>query len=321
MQCSSEHRPVWPVVVVATAVIGALFAPASTPLAQQAPMHLNPVVEKLAQGKPVFGVSTTDFSLENARELVRADLDFVRVEMEHTPMNFDTLRTFLIGMIDKAAILRKGNAQPNVAPIVRLATYGREQAQWVTKQALDLGVMGVIFSTVETKEHALSAVRSMRYPQRRGSPHMEPAGLRGVGPTNALWFWGISASEYIQRADLWPLNPQGDLLAMMLIESVEGLKNVNEIASVPGVGVIYAGAGDLSMSMGVAQGSPEIEAAVQTILKACLAHNVACKINASAGDIQRRLKEGWKFLNIGAAGGGITPSIDAALRAGRTAVK
>ena len=61
----------------------------------------------------------------------------------------------------------------------------------------------------------------MRYPQRRGSPFMEPAGLRGSGPDNALWFWGVSGAEYAQRADLWPLNPAGDLIALMMIEQLQ----------------------------------------------------------------------------------------------------
>jgi 4-hydroxy-2-oxoheptanedioate aldolase len=289
------------------------------PSAQQAPEHLNPAIEKLAQGKPVFGISTTDLSLDNASALARADLDYVRVEMEHTPMSFDTLRLFLLGTIDRASIVKKGNAQQSSAPIVRLAPYGREQAHWVTKQALDLGVMGIIFSTIETKEEALSAVRSMRYPQPRGARYMEPIGLRGVGPTNAVWFWGVSTAEYTQRADLWPLNPAGDLLAIMLIESVKGVENVDAIASVPGVGMIYAGTGDLSRSMGVS--GAEVEAAVQKILKACVAHNVPCKINVTANDVQRRIKEGWRVLNVGALAGGLTPPIDSALRAGRAAVK
>ena len=81
---------------------------------------------------------------------------------------------------------------------------------------------------------------------------MTPAGLCGYGPGSALWFWGIGNDEYLQRADLWPLNPQGDLLAALMIETTEGLKNVNETAAVPGVGMLFPGnAADLSMSSGI----------------------------------------------------------------------
>jgi 4-hydroxy-2-oxoheptanedioate aldolase len=204
---------------------------------------------------------------------------------------------------------------------VRLAPYGREQAHWVVKQALDQGMTGIIFPQIDTPEQALSAVQSMRYPQRKGSAHTEPAGLRGLSPQNALWFWGISNDEYVTRADLWPLNPAGDLIAIMLIESTEGLNNVERIAAVPGVGGLYAGTGDLGMSLGLAGGSPELEAAVQRILTACLGHNIACKINTTARDIQRRIAEGWKILNVGEADGGVTAAIDAGLRAGRAVVR
>jgi 4-hydroxy-2-oxoheptanedioate aldolase len=315
----SNHRPRSP--VIAATVIAALM-PAAILFAQQSPAHLNPVVEKLAQGKPYFGISTSDLSLENAHALARADIDYVYVDMEHEPMNFEALRTFVVGMIDKAAILKKGNAQPNVAVFARFAPYGREQSEWVVKQALDIGLMGVIFNGVDTKEQALLNVRNMRYPQPKGSALMEPLGLRGSGPENALWFWGIPRAEYDRRADLWPLNPQGDLLAIMMIETTEGLKNVNEIAAVPGVGGIFVGAGgDLHQYLGVSRDSPELEAAYQTILKACLAHNVPCGMSISANDMPRRIKEGWKMLGAGRAGGGITPANDAALRAGRAALK
>lgn len=301
--------------------VGVLATASTTAVAQPAPVHLNPVIEKLAQGKPVFGTTVRDLSIENARSLSRADLDYVRVEMEHSPMNFDALRLFLLGMLDKAAILKQGDARMKIAPIVRLAPYGREHAHWVAKQALDQGITGIIFNQIDTPEQALSAVQSMRYPQRKGAPYREPAGMRGFSPQNALWFWGISSDEYVRHADLWPLSPQGDLLAIMLIESVEGLDNVERIAAVPGVGGLYAGTGDLALSMGVDAGAPELETAVQRILRACLSHGIACKINTSARDIQTRIAEGWRILNIGDADGGITPTVDAGLRAGHAVAR
>jgi 4-hydroxy-2-oxoheptanedioate aldolase len=142
----------------------------SSPLsAQDAVKHLNPVIEKLAAGKPFIGFQTGDLSLQNARTLARADIDYVYLEMEHGAMDFAGLQQFTVGMIDKAAILKKGNVQPNVAIFARFAPYGREQAQWVVKQALDIGLMGVIFNGIDNAEQALLAVRNMRYPQRKTS--------------------------------------------------------------------------------------------------------------------------------------------------------
>src|SRR6185503_700294 len=147
-------------------------------------------------------------------------------------------------------------------------------------------------------EQAALAVRSMRYPQLKGSPRMEPAGIRGYGPAGAAWIWGLSPADYERHADLWPLNPDGDLLATIMIESVEGLKRLDEIASVPGVGALFLGAGaDLSRSMGVTQNAPEVEAAFQQVLRACKAHKVACAITAnSANDVVRRVREGWSII-------------------------
>ena len=224
-------------------------------------------------------------------------------------MNFETLRVFLLGMIDKAEVVRKGNLQPNVTPLARFARYAREGGEWAVKQGLDQGLMGAIFNSVGTREQALRHVRAMRYPQRRGSPRMEPLGLRGSGPDNALWLWGVPMAEYVRRADLWPLDPAGDLMAIMMIETAEGLRNVNEIAAVPGVGGFYIGPSDLSNSLGVAPGSPETEAAVQTILEACLAHNVPCGITAGAADMPRRVEEGFRILGAGGVGGGLSVPI------------
>ena len=116
--------------------------------------HLNPVVHRLAAGERVFGVSTYDLSLEHARSLARSDIDYVYVDMEHGPMDFGALRTFLLGMTDKRAIAESGSLRPRVAALVRIAPYGRESPAWAVKQALDIGLMGLIFPAIETPEQA-----------------------------------------------------------------------------------------------------------------------------------------------------------------------
>src|SRR5205814_9182985 len=132
-------------------------------------------------------------------------------DLEPNPLDFPALNMFLVGMTDKAAILKKGNLQPNVALFARFPPEA-DQSQWVVKQALDIGLMGVIFNGVDSKEQALFAIRSMRYPQLKGSPHREPAGIRGYAPGGATWVWGHSGAEYDRHADVWPLNAEGDLI-------------------------------------------------------------------------------------------------------------
>jgi 4-hydroxy-2-oxoheptanedioate aldolase len=285
------------------ASIGVLVTPARIASAQQAPLHLNPAIEKLAHGQSIIGIQTDDMSLQNCHSLARVDFDYAYVDMEHGPLNLDGLAYCLAAMVDKAAVLKKGNAQPNVALFARFPAYGRdlESNDWIVKQALDIGLMGIIFNGVDNKEQMTRLIQYMRYPQQRTSKYQQPPGLRGYAPGNATFAWGISAAEYERRADLWPLNPGGDLLAIPMIETAEGLKNVNEIASVPGVGAIFIGAaGDLHQYLGVPQDSPEVEQARQTILAACKAHNVACGITAlTKADVDKRLKEGWKMIRTG----------------------
>ena len=83
-----------------------------------------------------------------------------------------------------------------------------------------------------------------------------------------------------------------------MIESTEGLKNLDAILSMPGIGAVFIGnANDLRHSMGVPATSPEVEAARQTILAGCKRHNIACGITVASGaDMVRRLGEGWKMI-------------------------
>jgi 4-hydroxy-2-oxoheptanedioate aldolase len=287
----------------AVVFITALITPTGIASAQQASLHLNPAVEKLAHGQPMIGIQTDDMSLQNCHSLARLDFDYAYVDMEHGPLNLEALAYCVAAMVDKAAVLKKGSAQQNVALFARFPPYGRdlESNDWIVKQALDMGLMGIIFNGVDNKEQMTRLVRYMRYPQQKTSEYQQPPGLRGFSPGNAIFAWGISSTEYERHADLWPLNPEGDLLAIPMIETAEGLKNVNEIASVPGVGAIFIGAGsDLHQYLGVPQNSPEVEEARQTILAACKAHNVACGITATTrADIDKRLKEGWKMIRTG----------------------
>jgi len=292
--------------IAAMIVVGAFLAPLVMPRgnasAQQAPLHLNPAVEKLAHGQPIIGTQTDDMSLQNCHSLSRMDFDYSYVDMEHGP-NLDGLAYCVAAMVDKAAVLKKGNAQPNVALFARFPPYGRdlESNDWIVKQALDMGLMGIIFNGVDNKEQMTRLIQYMRYPQQKTSKYQQPPGLRGFAPGNATFAWGVSAPEYERHADVWPLNPDGDLLAIPMIETAEGLKNVDEIASVPGVGAIFLGAGgDLHQYLGVPQDSPEVEKARQTILAACKAHKVACGITAlTKADADKRLKEGWMMIRTG----------------------
>lgn len=291
-------------------------ASASLVSAQPAP-HLNRVIELLQADQPAFGVLAFDYSLNNARSLARSDLDFVIIDMEHAPYDVERLREFLLGMTDKRAIIEKGSLQPNVVPIVRIPTIGREDLLALTKQVLDVGAFGVMFPSINNAEEVRMAIRASRYPQLRDAVDFEPKGLRGRNPSNAVWYWGIN--DYHSRADVWPLDPAGELLAFIQIETGEAVANAEEIVAEPGVGAIFIGPSDLATDMGYASAAaPEVEEAIQVVLAACLAHDVPCAITTSASSVARRIEQGFRIVTVG-LDGGLSAAASEALKRGHDA--
>jgi len=280
--------------------------------------RVNKLIELFENDEPGFGVLSFDYSLNNARALATSGLDFVFIDMEHAPFDVERLREFLLGMTNKRSILEKGSLQPDVVPFVRIpAAGGAEELIAQAKQVLDVGVFGIFFPAVHTREQAELAVRATRYPQYNGAPDFEPAGLRGRNPSNAAWYWGVS--DYHAKADVWPLDPQGELLAMMFIESAEGAENIDEIITVPGLGGIFIGPSDLSTSMGYSSpAAPQVEEAIQRVLQACLANDVPCAITTGAGSVQDRIEQGFSFVTVG-ADGGLNSNAANALQIGREA--
>ena len=280
--------------------------------------RLNKLIELIENDQPAFGVLSFDYSLNNARSMATSGLDFVFIDMEHAPFDVERLREFLLGMTNKRSILEKGSLQPDVVPFVRIpAAGGAEELIAQAKQVLDIGVFGIFFPAVHTREQAELAVKATRYPQYNGAPDYEPAGLRGRNPSNAVWYWGIN--DYHAKADVWPLDPEGELLAMMFIESAEGAENIDEIITVPGLGAIFIGPSDLSTSMGYASpAAPQVEEAIQRVLRACLDNDVPCAITTGPSSVQQRIEEGFSFVTVG-ADGGLNSGAANALRLGREA--
>jgi len=284
----------------------------------QPEVRLNRLIELFEADRPAFGLLSFDYSLTNARALASSGLDFILIDMEHAPFDVERLQEFLLGMTDKRTILEKGNLQPDVVPLVRIpATGGADELIAQAKQVLDVGVYGVAFPAINNRAEAELAVRATRYPQLLEAPDFEPQGLRGRNPANAAWYWGVR--DYHERADVWPLDARGELLAVLFIESPEGVANIEQIITVPGVGGIFIGPSDLSTSMGYASpAAPEVEAAIQTVLAACLAHDVPCAITTGAGSVQQRVEQGFRFVTVG-ADGGLPAGASTALQRGREA--
>ena len=179
----------------------------------------------------------------------------------------------------------------------------------MVKQVLDVGAHGIIFPTVETPEQALMAIRAMRYPQRLGAPDPEPAGLRGTNPRLAARYWGLSVPDYIERADVWRLDPpNGNLLPWILIESPLGVANVREIArqlSERNIGaVLFAGSetgGDMLNTHG---GSLEAVAqAIDTVLAAGKEFGLPVAMTSTT-NMMERIEQGARLFT-----GGVTPAL------------
>lgn len=311
---SSAHRLLWRGLAGAVIVAAAVVEP-GTPFAQTAPVHLNPVVEALAQGKHVFGVSTSDLSLQNAVSLAgNPDIDYVYLDMEHNPLRFGEMKQFLafITAGDKAGIIKRGTGQVRPAVFARFPPAGREETQWMVKHSLDIGLTGILINNVETKEQAENIVRTMRPSPRRDSPLAVPRGLRG---TVTCGFWA-SPANCRAHADLWPLNPAGDLIFWPMIETAEGVRNADAIAQVPGVSGFYLGASaDLSADLGVDNSHPEVEAAMSKILGVCQSRKIPCGGTVTADNVAAMMKTGYRIINFGGANGGLTAGNEAARQA------
>ncbi len=285
------------------------------PAAPSAP-RLNRYIELMEAKKPAFGVFSSIVSTRNGAAIASSGLDFVIVDLEHSPFDPTRLEGYLLGMVSKTEILKKGNLQPGVVPFVRVPAAGREQLQFVIKQVLDLGPMGIVVPHVDTPEDARAMVQACRFPQLNGVPDYEPAGKRGVGYGWAARYWGLSGTEYAQRADVWPLDPKGELALWLMIETKESVENCLAIARTPGVSGLFLGPSDLAFSLGVPLGDPAVETAIEKVVAACKQAGVPLGTLCGAGDVEKRLAQGFRFLAVG-GDGGPSASVKEAVSIGR----
>ena len=138
--------------------------------------------------------------------------------------------------------------------MVRVPGHGPE----AIAAALDSGAQGVLIPRISTAAQAQAAVKASRYP---------PKGERGVGPGRAAGY-GYRIPEYLTEAN-------ARTVVAVQVETAEGLANIEEIAAVDGVDVIFVGPGDLSVSIDALgpQGADKLNAAIRTIIGMTIAHD------------------------------------------------
>jgi 4-hydroxy-2-oxoheptanedioate aldolase len=261
--------------------------------------RLNRIIEELAAGRPAFAAFAAAEPAV-AVEFAGTDYDGVVFEAEHKPWDVPALRDSLQYLLDRGRIHRSGSLAAAVTPLVRVPANGSEQSQWHAKQALDLGAYGIVWPHVSTVEQARNAVAACRYPRLPGHDRYEPAGLRGDGPVAAARYWGVGTAEYYQRADVWPLDPDGEILVAVMVEDQAGVANLPAVLDeVPGIGLVLIGEGDLSQELGVPRQyeHPDMVASKRRVLDACRTRGIAVgHPHVTADNVQQVLDDGYRFL-------------------------
>ena len=263
-------------------------------------VRYNKVIDLLEQGRPVFCSGLVwNGNLDDVTFIADSAYDMVIMEMEHEGLSFNNLRTSLQFLLNRQRIVEGGTLQASPVPFVRIPPNSRERSQWVIKQTLDTGVYGLVLPHLNTAEEAEAAVVAARYPQVPGVADFEPEGQRGWWQRIAPRYWGLTAQEYYDAADLWPLDPNGNMLLMGIVEEPEGVKNLPDILRrVKGMGAIWAGPGDMSVSMGHRGNSahPEVQENLLRILAACQDAGVPCATGATADEVPMRLEQGFRII-------------------------
>jgi 2-keto-3-deoxy-L-rhamnonate aldolase RhmA len=292
--------------------------------------RFNPMVELLSQKKPVFGLyapSNRRFAgggpgtpgrgatgaaqppapaepprspAELAKEaLAYANSDFIF----DGSMEGDFERAFppfaeLMRGLSMGGILLK-SPSPRFSHAVQVKTHkiSEDIAKATSNigRQLNLGVTGIMFVEAEGADEVKAGLAAMRFRSKGGARSDDVGGAPAV--------WGMSEKEYKEQADLWPLDPNGELVNWTIIESKEGLAHAREIAAVKGIGVLWPGAGTLRGLFSTTQpdGSRKLdeaawEHAIQTVLAACKEFNVPCGYPATPTDIELRLKQGFSVF-------------------------
>jgi 2-keto-3-deoxy-L-rhamnonate aldolase RhmA len=218
-----------------TGLVAALLAYTTADLGSQSkpaqPRMYNTVKQKLADGKQVVGGTVLTADPDTYCAMANAGFDFTWIEMQHSPLTYQDVARMILTCKGAPAI-----------PFIRVpdATEGDIQ------KATDIGALGIILPMVDTVEKAQNAVKFAKYP---------PAGRRsqGAGQYGAIW-----GSGYRETAN-------DNMMIVALIENPAGAKIVHEIASVPGVDVVFVASTDLSSFSGLKQGDPAYEAIVTTV--------------------------------------------------------
>ena len=184
------------------------------------PRRINKAIELWEDGQPIYyngsGLGPGVDPYAQGVKMARTWYDAINVEMEHGALDFAGLREFMRGLVDGGPT-RSGHRTPAV--FVETCIIGLDEPYmrantWVIEQLLDCGIHGIhMCHARDTKAVQTAMQMGCRYPFKRpGVPQLPMSGLRGSSAGYAAQIWGVNTFKYNHVADLWPLNPKGELI-------------------------------------------------------------------------------------------------------------
>src|SRR5215472_15441388 len=233
--------------------------------------------KQLRGGQPKMGLFLNSHSPTIAEQLAHSGYDWLLVDTQHGPMGFEKLSAMLSG-------ISSGGAKS----LVRVEGYHDRGG---IQQALDLGADGVLVPYINTASEARQAVSCAKYPT---------AGTRSV------YFPQRSMNQYglLGYAGNW--NDNG--IVALQVETADCIKNIDEIAAVPGVDILFLGQNDLCMSMGLYEKyefphmytSPELNEATNKLRAAAQRNNVILGLFLfGTSRVGEFLEKGFPFISLG----------------------
>lgn len=224
-------------------------------------MRPNRLKQKWAEGGHVVVGWLSLGNSFSAELMARQGFDAICIDMQHGLIDYDHLLPMLQGI-----------SQTDAVPLVRVPW--NDPA--ILMKALDAGAYGVIVPLVNTAEEARRAVEACRYP---------PQGIRSYGPLRASHYGG---ADYAARAN-------DEILVFAMIETADGLANLEAICATPGLSGVYIGPADLSYALGLPpmtdSDEPAHVEAVARIVDACKCHGIVAGIHTGGPAFSRRCVE------------------------------
>jgi 4-hydroxy-2-oxoheptanedioate aldolase len=297
-----------------TAVLLALvaFAVVIVPIGAQAPKpkHINRVIDLWEQDQPVYYTgshSGTAGTFEQGKLDAQTYADYLSYDMEHAPFDVKGLSEYMKGLA-AGGPTKSGHRTPAVivnVPVGGIDAVTVRANAWMFQQVLATGVHGVLLCHADDPGAVRAFVEAVRLPiHKQGVGKGLSEGRRGVhgGPTAAA-IWGITADEYNQKADVWPLNPNGELVLGLKLEDHFAVANAEANLEVPGIAFAEWGPGDMQLSLGVSSANaPEMRVARNRVFAATKAHKIFFLESMNPANIVEEIKEGVRVGPVNEAG-------------------